>query len=1062
MSWFKRYPPKDLAKALKEAEEKIVIHENRFHGLIENSQEGIIILSKEGKTVYISPSIKRLLGYSEEDALSINIFALSHPDDLPLLNEVLEKILAGGTATVYYFTGRMLHKNGGYRWLEAKVSNLLNEPSINGIVANFTDVTEKKLTREKLIQANRLYVFLSQLNKAIVRAHSEESLFNKVCHIATAYGGFDIVWVGAFDPQTLQVQVAASIGLSSDDVALFEQIPVQPSEPQHHVLHGARYFVCNDIPHSNLERWKMLAKEGNVNSGIILSLRKGGSIHGALSLYSSKYHFFDEQEIALLEEAAGDLSLALDAFEKDRQRLEIEKRLRYKDLRYRQAQRIAHLGSWEFDFATGKCIWSEEACRIYGVSLEEFEQPRDAWRSFVHPEDLARVDQIFKDARKTLTEMAFYFRIIRKDGEIRHLYQQSQFLTNESGEVTGLYGAIHDQTERREAEAAVKDMVEFNQSLIEIAPVGIASFNGLTGKCLSVNPAFATAIGATCNDLQGMDYRTIPSWREFGLLEDANKTLETGEIVQKEISFRSTFGKEAWINYRFVRFYIKDVPHLLLVMNDITEKARLQTLLHRSNRISGIGNYEIDLLNDQVYWSDIFKEIMEVSPDFSPSLAIVHAFLTPVFNEMLVGLKEPGLLEEGVLYDQEVQVTTLQGKGKWVRIIAEAEFSYGKCSRIYGSMQDIDEKKRAEQEVLRIYEEKNDILESIADAFYAVDKNWIVTYWNKESENLLNRDRKEMIGKNLWEAYPHLVDTELYKHYRIVAKENKVRQFVMYYEPMKRWFDISVYPSSNGLSVYFKDVTASKEWEIQLQKLNQSLESYTKELLVSNKNLEQFSYIVSHNLRTPVANILGLSQILKDNPLPDDQRNFVLSELGASVEALDEVIMDLNLILKTKQEFHEKKEHVVFSKLVGRIEKSISSLIQSEQVQIKTDFSKVTGFFTLKSYLHSIFYNLIGNSIKYQFPGRRPVITISSRRQEDKIILTFADNGSGIDLEKNGDQVFGLYRRFHAHIEGKGMGLFMVKTQVEALGGKIHVDSTPGHGTLFEIEFYIHSPESFV
>src|SRR5690606_35540402 len=149
---------------------------------------------------------------------------------------------------------------------------------------------------------------------------------------------------------------------------------------------------------------------------------------------------------------------------------------------------------------------------------------------------------------------------------------------------------------------------------------------------------------------------------------------------------------------------------------------------------------------------------------------------------------------------------------------------------------------------------------------------WMVTYWNKEAENMLKRNRREMIGKNLWEAYPNLVGSELYQNYIKVARENTVQQFAMYYDPMNCWFNVSVYPSSNGISVYFKDITESKEWEIQLQNLNKSLESYTKELLISNKNLEQFSYIVSHNLRTPVANILGLSRILKDDSLAEDQK----------------------------------------------------------------------------------------------------------------------------------------------------------------------------------------------
>ena len=110
--------------------------------------------------------------------------------------------------------------------------------------------------------------------------------------------------------------------------------------------------------------------------------------------------------------------------------------------------------------------------------------------------------------------------------------------------------------------------------------------------------------------------------------------------------------------------------------------------------------------------------------------------------------------------------------------------------------------------------------------------------------------------------------------------------------------------------------------------------------------------------------------------------------------------------------------------------------------------------FSIKTYLHSIFYNLISNSLKYRQPDISPVIKISSQRLDGKIVLIFNDNGMDIDLKKNGHQVFGLYKRFHTEsAEGKGMGLYMVKTQVESIGGKISIESAVNKGTTFTIEF---------
>ncbi len=170
---------------------------------------------------------------------------------------------------------------------------------------------------------------------------------------------------------------------------------------------------------------------------------------------------------------------------------------------------------------------------------------------------------------------------------------------------------------------------------------------------------------------------------------------------------------------------------------------------------------------------------------------------------------------------------------------------------------------------------------------------------------------------------------------------------------------------------------------------------------------------------------------------------------------LTRLIKDLNNILQVKGTINETKEKVCFSKLVEDIKISIKNAIVNNKIKIKYDFSEIDEFLTLKSYLHSIFYNLISNSIKYRQQEIPGVIEIKSRLINNTLILIFTDNGMGIDLQKRGDQVFGLYKRFHKNIEGKGMGLFMVKTQIETLGGKISIQSEVNKGTEFKIEFEI-------
>jgi len=267
-----------------------------------------------------------------------------------------------------------------------------------------------------------------------------------------------------------------------------------------------------------------------------------------------------------------------------------------------------------------------------------------------------------------------------------------------------------------------------------------------------------------------------------------------------------------------------------------------------------------------------------------------------------------------------------------------------------------------------------------------------------------------------------------------------------------RWYQVNIFPVSHdpkyvfGLIVATEDITDRKNTELEKEKMS-------SDMIQRNTDLEQFAYIVSHNLRSPVANILGLSNILQQREnLTELEFTKCLAGISLSVSKLDDVIHDLNLILQSRKTSHEKKEEIDFSELVENIRTSISGLIEKQNVRIETDF-KVPHFSSLKGYMHSILFNLISNSIKYRDQTRDLVIKISTDVIEDKLLLKVRDNGLGLDLKLNRDKVFGLYKKFHPHIEGKGMGLYMVKTQVESLGGRISINSEVDKGTEFIIRF---------
>uniref|UniRef100_UPI003D7F32FD sensor histidine kinase n=1 Tax=Pedobacter sp. TaxID=1411316 RepID=UPI003D7F32FD len=198
---------------------------------------------------------------------------------------------------------------------------------------------------------------------------------------------------------------------------------------------------------------------------------------------------------------------------------------------------------------------------------------------------------------------------------------------------------------------------------------------------------------------------------------------------------------------------------------------------------------------------------------------------------------------------------------------------------------------------------------------------------------------------------------------------------------------------------------------------------------------------------------IGIVKELKDDSHAEEVKQMLNDALSVSINLLDSTIMDLNSILKVKNIIDERKEKIVFSELIENIHHSIKNLMNKEKATIKVDFQEINEHVTLKSYMQSIFFNLISNSIKYRQADIAPLITIKSSLHNGNLVLTYQDNGMGIDMAKKGDQVFGLYKRFHNHVEGKGMGLFMVKTHVETLGGKIAISSEVNKGTTFRLFF---------
>lgn len=266
------------------------------------------------------------------------------------------------------------------------------------------------------------------------------------------------------------------------------------------------------------------------------------------------------------------------------------------------------------------------------------------------------------------------------------------------------------------------------------------------------------------------------------------------------------------------------------------------------------------------------------------------------------------------------------------------------------------------------------------------------------------------------------------------------------------WINFSMIPITNSegdhshwISIQ-RDITEEKKQEKEKEQL-------IRELTQNNKDLKQFSYITSHNLRAPLSNLTGLLNLMEEIPVENGELKEILNGFSTSTHLLNETINDLVKVVIIKDNPSIQKEEVLIKDVFENVFNQLSFLISLHKPILKIELEKVTILNINKAYLESILLNLFTNAIKYRSPKRTLRIFVSSKEVGDDITLVFKDNGIGIDMERNRDKIFGLYQRFHNYPDSKGLGLYLVKSQVETMGGSIQVESEVDKGTTFTLTF---------
>ena len=381
----------------------------------------------------------------------------------------------------------------------------------------------------------------------------------------------------------------------------------------------------------------------------------------------------------------------------------------------------------------------------------------------------------------------------------------------------------------------------------------------------------------------------------------------------------------------------------------------------------------------------------------------------------------------------------------------------GKPIRMIGAIQDITKQKEEEQR-LRLLEtvitqSKDAVMITDIDLSNSAIPN--IIFVNNAFAEITGYTANEVFGKSLEILFGESSGPlEIEKLKKAVQDYKECFIEIISYKKNGEefWLEFSMIPVTN------KDGEHSHWISIQRNITDDKIKEKEKEQLIreltqNNKDLKEFSYITSHNLRAPLSNLTGLIELIEDISIEDPELKEIINGFSKSTHLLNDTINDLVKVIIIKDNPSVQKEDVSIKDIFENVFNQLSYLIQTIEPIIKIDLDEVPVLEVNKSYLESIFLNLLTNALKYRDTTRQLKLNVTTKVADKKLIITFKDNGIGIDLEKNKNKIFGLYQCFHNHPDSKGFGLYLVKSQVESMGGSISVQSNVGVGTTFTIIF---------
>ncbi len=754
--------------------------------------------------------------------------------------------------------------------------------------------------------------------------------------------------------------------------------------------------------------------------------------------------------------------------------------------RLKQATSATRIGIWEYKGDENILKLDDTTKVLHGFEEADSEMSIHDFLQSVCSEDREEVSSIINGAISENDKLDINYRVSHPDTGLRYLRSRAAVRRGTGNSSIQFIGTVWDVTDEKLAELELTKSNERNKIFVAQAPNALAMFDK-DMRYMAASKKWIDDYGLEGRDIIGKShYEVFP---EIG--EDWKKTHQeclAGSIDKcDEGKFERENGTVQYLKWEVRPWYLSEdeIGGLLMYTEDITHykereiaQRRTEQILATTSEAARIGTWEVNLINQEVTWSPVTREIHGVDMDYIPDLTTGINFYREGESRDTITRLVNKSIEDGKTYDVELQIVTAQGEPKWVRVIGQAELDNGKCERLYGVFQDIDAKRRTQQELQSVNRELKAILDSSTHvSIISTDLEGVITHFNKGAETLLGYKQEELVNKSS-AGVLHLREEVEARGDELTEKFGReIRGFDVFVEyarqgrfENRQWTYIrkdgtsfpiqlsvtAIWGTEGELTGFLgiaTDISEIKEKEKKINQAKFELEALTGRLSGQNTQLANFAHITSHNLRSPVSNLLMLLNMYKDSAYDSVEKEVLFGKFEGVIHHLSDTLNDLMQALQIQEDVNKEREWVSFESVFNKTVSMLEGDIINSEASIKADFSQAEKVHYNKGYLESIFLNLLSNTLKYRSPDRLPEILVTTKVENGSTVLSVKDNGLGINLKRHGAKLFGLHKTFHRHSEAKGVGLYLTKTQVETMGGEITATSEVNKGTEFTVNF---------